>query len=494
MKKILLVVIGLVSITQYTHGKNLNAFFSFCIFDQPGKSPYVETYLNVDGSSVKLAQNAESKWQGKIEVQWVYKQNDKIVHFDKYNLLGPAVASTSVSVPDFIDQQRVPLSNGNYILELKITDKNSADNSYSITQPVTINYADKGIHLSDIEFVESYTPTVTQGAFSKNGYDIVPLVYNYFPKTLNTLKFYTEIYLAKEVLGDEDILLGYRISGHQNNKIINNLVGFKKQKASSVNILLAELPISDVTSGNYYLEIEARDKTNQLLGSKKIVFQRSKPFERPMSIDDLSLIKIDNTFVSYMTNNDTLKDYIASLYPISAQFESNVEENVLKTNNLESMQQFFYYFWSKRNVQDPEQAWLSYQAEVSKVNVSFKSLNKKGYDTDRGRVYLQYGPPNEIYQRYSEPETFPYEIWHYNTIGNQSDGKFVFYSRNTTSNDFELLHSNVNGEYNNPNWTNNLASDPRSLIYNTKDENGTNKQVNRDKFGNRALEEFNHPK
>src|SRR6185295_5279008 len=63
MKKILLALIFAVVI-HTAYGKNLSAFFSYCTFDQPGKSPYIETYLNVSGTSVQLGKNADNKLQG----------------------------------------------------------------------------------------------------------------------------------------------------------------------------------------------------------------------------------------------------------------------------------------------------------------------------------------------------------------------------------------------------------------------------------------------
>ncbi len=493
MRNSILVLITFICGLLNSEGKSLSAFFSYCTFNQPGKGPYIETYLNVTGNSTVLSKNSENKLQSKIEVQWVYKQGDKIVHFDKYNLLSPSILDTAQLIPDFIDQQRVSLPKGDYIVELKIADKNSSDPGFISSQNISINYLTDKVIVSDIELVESYTPTTQATAFSKNGYEIIPLVNNYFPKTSQSLKFYAEIYNSKEILGDADFLVSYYIAGYQNN-IINNLISRKKQKTASVSVLMAELPIVEIPSGNYYLGIEVRDKANNLLALNHVLFQRSKPFEKTLNIDELSTIKIENTFVMNFTDKDTLADYISSLYPISAQFEANVEENQIQYRKLESMQQFFYYFWTSHSPKNPEQGWMDYKAEVDKVNSSFKCLNKKGYETDRGRVYLQYGPPNEIYKRYSEPGAFPYEIWHYNTIANRTDGKFVFYAHNITSNDFELLHSNVSGEYQNENWTLNLASDPRTLMYNKKDVNGSNKQDILDDFGSRAQEEFNHPK
>ena len=497
MKKIILTLLVFSSVTLIANGKNLSAFFSFCTFDRPGQSPYIETYLNVEGNSVKLVLNAENKLQGKIEVQWTYKQNDKVVHFDKYNLLGQAISDTTQPIHNFVDLKKVSLINGDYDVELKITDKNRSDKSYVSTQHITVNYQPEKINISDIEFVESFSVSTKAGTFTKSGYDIVPLVFNFFPKTMTSLKFYAEIYYTKEVLGDDDFLITYQISGHQNKNIINNLVSYSKQKTSSVNIIMAELPIEDVNSGNYYLSVEVKDKKNNLLASRKAFFQRINPPVKALRMDDLSVIKIENTFVSYMTDKDTLKNYIASLYPISTQFEANVAENQVKLSNLESMQQFFYYFWSTRNPQDPEQAWLNYYEEVKSVNAEYRCTSRKGYESDRGRVYLQYGRPNSISRSEFDGTTYPYEIWQYYAYKEQSNIKFVFMSRNLSANCYDLIHSTARGEFYDSNWEAQLSSLSKSNSMGgdiDRGDNYSNSSLNGAGKSGTPKDLFNNPK
>jgi GWxTD domain-containing protein len=489
MKRQILILVLSTLLVQPVLGKRLNAFFSYCTFDQPANGAYIETYLNVAGTSVNLVKNSDNYLQGKIEVQWTYTQNGKIVHFDKYNLLSPPLQDSLQTIHDFIDQQRVQLQDGDYVLELKITDKHSSDQGYVVTQNISIHYPKGKINISDIELLESYTPSLNAGIYTKSGYDLVPLAYNFFPKTTSVLKFYAEIYGAKEVLGDGDFLVSYNISGHQNKKIIHDLVSYKKQKASPVNIILAELPLNDVSSGNYNLSVEIRDKSNQLLASKQVLFQRSNPLEIPVNPDDLSTIKIDNTFVSYITNTDTLSDYISSLYPISSQFEVDVEENQMKLNKLESMQQFFYYFWTKRNPQNPEQAWLDYETEVKSVNAAFSCPARKGYESDRGRVYLEYGHPNSIDKTYFEADYYPYEIWQYNDAKEQRNIKFVFLSRNLSSNCFDLIHSTAKGEYYDTNWQMHLRTESKSNAMFGDIDRGDDFSHRKDK-----LDDFEHPK
>jgi hypothetical protein len=67
-------------------------------------------------------------------------------------------------------------------------------------------------------------------------------------------------------------------------------------------------------------------------------------------------------------------------------------------------------------------------------------------------VYLKYGPPNQIVDRPSEPSAYPYQIWHYYKAANFSNKRFVFYMPDLGTNDYDLLHSDVTGEYKNYRW------------------------------------------
>ncbi|HRD38161.1 MAG TPA: GWxTD domain-containing protein, partial [Bacteroidia bacterium] len=83
-------------------------------------------------------------------------------------------------------------------------------------------------------------------------------------------------------------------------------------------------------------------------------------------------------------------------------------------------------FWQKRagDSLDPLQLWLAYYKEVIIANSEFKCGKQKGYYTDRGRVYLQYGKPNQRVIQPSEPYAYPYEIWQYYRVQDQSNGQF----------------------------------------------------------------------
>jgi hypothetical protein len=93
----------------------------------------------------------------------------------------------------------------------------------------------------------------------------------------------------------------------------------------------------------------------------------------------------------------------------------------------------------------------------------FKSGFGHGFETDRGRIYLRYGAPNDIVSVEDEPSAPPYEIWiYYNfPVTGQGNVKFLFYAPEL-ANSFELLHSTCEQEIRNPAWEQMLYKDALS--------------------------------
>jgi GWxTD domain-containing protein len=120
------------------------------------------------------------------------------------------------------------------------------------------------------------------------------------------------------------------------------------------------------------------------------------------------------------------------------------EEQAFKQlTNDEERDQFIENFWQRRNP-SPDSPDNTYRdeiyARIAYANEHFPA-GKPGWMTDRGHVYIAYGPPDEKDQHpsggsYDRPMdegggntvTFPFEIWHYRYIegiGDNIDLEFV---------------------------------------------------------------------
>ncbi|MBI9039019.1 MAG: GWxTD domain-containing protein [Bacteroidales bacterium] len=438
--------------SSFSNAQHLNGFLSYSTFLSPVDGPYVETYLSIVGNSVNYIKQENGKFQGTIEVTMIFRNNDEIIDFSKYEISSPEVEDTSNINSSFIDQQRFLLPNGEYDFEIIISDKNEEKEPYITTEPVIIDFPADSVSLSDIQLIKSFTKTDKTNILTKSGFDLVPNVYNFYPASINEITFYSEVYNADKLFGENGpYLVSYFVESFNTGSKISFLQKFKRENAMPVNVVFNKFDISRLPSGDYSLVVEVRDRENELHTSKKIFFQRSNP-DIKFEVGDISNVIVQNTFAARITNKDTLAEYIRSLNPIASQLDVTFAENLMKDVDLKTMQQYFYNFWSERDEKNPEEAWKKYAIEVRKVNQAFSTQIQKGYETDRGRVYLRYGPPNHIADSHHEPSAYPYEIWHYYTLGTQRNKKFVFATQDIVTNNFILIHSDALGELSNYRW------------------------------------------
>lgn len=466
MKKIFFVpILFLALLSLETQSKNLWAFLTYATFDSP-EGPYLESYLSVAGNSLNFIQKENGKFQATVNILMTFKLNNEIKAFKKYELFSPEIEDTTKTDFYFVDQQRVPLSNGTYDFEIQLSDKNNTAQPFPYNQNITIDYPGDKPVFSDIELVKSYTKATLVSELTKSGYDLIPYTYTFYPQNESKLIFYTELYNAEKVVGkDQKFILTWYLESFESNIRLHEYSKVKKETAREVNVLLSEISIGNLASGNYNLVLEARDQTNAVIASKKLFFQRMNP-NAQMTLSEIQTTEIANTFAEKISDMDSLREYINSTYPIATGIEKTFIRSALKTADLKTRQQFLYSFWLNRDLNNPEMAWNAYKEQIYKVQVNFGTPVKKGYQTDRGRVYLQYGPPNTRSTQYNEPSNYPYEIWQYYTLSNnQRNKKFVFYSPDMVTSDFLLLHSDAIGEINNPRW----KIDLRSRIYSTRD-------------------------
>ena len=238
-------------------------------------------------------------------------------------------------------------------------------------------------------------------------------------------------------------------------------------------------------SGEYELLIEVKNKTNETLCKQSLPFTRSnKAISIPQERLTAQAIKI--SFIGNTSYADVL-EYTKSLRPIADNDERNFID-FLRKNDIDSirLKSFFLEFWLKREYNQPDVAWQNYHGQVKIAEQNFSSNIKRGYETDRGRVFLEYGPPNHRTEVPSEPSSYPYEIWQYYKAKNRNNIRFIFYNKDLVSNDYELLHSDMRGEPRNVNWEQALRS------RNNQDPNFENQM--QDEFGGRSKNYYNNPR
>lgn len=440
-------------ITPQLMSQNLQALFYHASFLHPSEGPYVESYLKVFGPSAVYMLNEDGQYQASLEVTIMFKQEDEIKDFRKYNLVSEAVEDTSKLIPNFIDQQRILLPYGIYQMELLVKDNNSETPPLEMADMISLEYDLDNLRFSDFQFIESYSKTEEDNILSKSGYDLIPFVGEWFPQEMNNITFYIELYgLDKKIGAGENFLFKYYVESFETSVSLDDFSFFQRQKSAPVNVLLNSLSIRDLPSGNFNLVVEARDRNNELIDMNKIFFQRSNPGVE-VQLTDIGSVDITSTFAEKITDLDSLRFYVESLIPVSNAMERQFISNVTKTDDLKKMQQFLFNFWRNRNLDYPGEEWKIYKREVWNVEEAYATRIKHGFETDMGRVWLKYGIPNDRDEARHEPNAYPYEIWHYYALsGNQTNKRFVFYNPHLVGTEYFLLHSDAQGEIYDPYW------------------------------------------
>ena len=496
MKKILVIaILSLIFAAKSFAG--LEVYFMYTKFNSP-QGQYIETYMSTIGYSTILKEIGNGKFQSEIEVVMIFKVGDSIANFKKYVLHGPEITDTTASIPNFIDAQRINLPNGTYTFDISIRDINSDKPPYCFSDTITMDFSDK-VKFSDIELVESYTKASGESSITKSGYDLVPYVANFFPENMNSLKFYIEAYNTDKALND-DFMLKYHIDDYQSGKEIPQCSRFKKMKPAEVIPFIGELNIEKLPSGNYNLVVEIVNRNNEPVTKSVYFFQRQNKstFSNEEYEARARQFDLNNTFAGNLNSRDSLVYYLKSMRPIASVYERPFIDNQLRTADLATLQKYFVEFWVKRNYVNPESEWYQYKLQVEKVEKNYATTIRHGFETDRGVIYLQYGVPNHIFQSPIEPGAYPYEIWQYYRLGEDNNCKFVFYNPSMEGHEYELLHSNKQGEIHTFNWTRYLSRSKASSYgisdtYNSVDNasSGYGQNTFNNDWERRAIEEFN---
>ena len=245
------------------NAQQLAANFDYSTFN--GATPYLETYISVNASTIVFSKQKNGKYQGKIGIVLMLNDNDGATKFfDKYELLSPELLDSNQVDFHFIDQQRIALPEGDYTLTLNIVDANSDDDPYTHQQEISF-WSAKETAFSSIQFVESYQQNNTKSNINKNGIDLKPMPSNVFYEEHNTLHFYTELYNLPEAS-----VFSYYIASAETNQIVGNLAKTKIQKPNNeTRVFIGSLPLEKLFSGSYLLVCEAKNKMGETVATTK---------------------------------------------------------------------------------------------------------------------------------------------------------------------------------------------------------------------------------
>jgi GWxTD domain-containing protein len=322
--------------------------------------------------------------------------------------------------------------------------------------------------VSKLNFVTAQTPTAYFDTiyFCSIKENNQPLAYNFLDENDTALHVYTTL---KHVIPSKKYSLKYRLFKEVKKGIkVADIFQYSSSftQKDSQFLFVKTIPINDtfVQSGNYKVMVSLYNYKDSLMESKLLDCQfLRKPNDffkgQPQQVLDYTNVKnIEQTFVNKYTIAD-LKKNIKSLTPISSAIEDKIILAIDQYDSLFFLRQFFFNFWKNRNELYPEAEWKTYVDKLNYVSDKFGGSALKGYETDRGKIYMKHSAPDRIERRTSEKSALPYEIWYYLSFERKDNVYFLFYQAGSMGKDMEILHCTVPEIYFDPYWKEKLFSD-----------------------------------
>lgn len=436
----------------------------------------VEYYVTVDGRTVHYARTPAG-YEARVALTFTVLDSVGGIRFAKKLLLrSPARPDTTGLPLPFRLHERVAVTNGTYTFRWDGVDnvRGKGAPEIRVEQPVRAGFpARHGVQLADIQLLDAYAKATQPDVFDKGGYALQGRMSDFYPKEVEDLKFYTEIYHAAAQVGaGKPLLIRYRLRllGDQQPLVLGEKL--LKQPAAEVNPVLTTVSLAAVPSGNCELVVEALGMDGKLLGSGTRFFQRSNPgVPVPASKEDVAVsaanTKAGDLAGTFVTSLDSTKlpHYLMSLRPVSTTAEAGFLQTLAREGTVQQQRAYLYHFWKKQAGEAAAPRWAEYLKRIEHADATYANPTFRAYETDCGRVYLQYGPPDQIFTDRTDPQRAvgnsdvrPYQIWNYyklknlTTESNQTNRTFVFFQRNLGDPSPRLIHSNVIGETSDPNW------------------------------------------
>jgi len=437
---------------QNIYGNELNKIVLFsdnAVFKKNKKEILLEIYLSIDESSLNYTKiNDEWKTNIAMDLEILNKRGKKI------NDLNFLITHT-IEDPDSLKSEKfyqnafqILINDDAASFNAKIYDKKNVSEIikfHSNLNKITPTRGNNYISDLEIAYLIKNKSKESVESFTKDSIEIIPNPSRSFGKENKNLYYYIEIY---NINSNDLARLGIKVLvKDSNNKIIIS-ENYNKSLKQYLNQLFGMISIENLINGEYFLEIVFEDSNSVYMSNKKKDFNVISDFIASSNSTNLSndeLLKAQISIKSIEALDEEFK--------VAQHFATGKEKrNYKKLNSHQEKVDFLTQFWTSI---DSDPLTIENESRIETIN-RFHFVNKKysiglkqGFETDRGRVYIIYGKPDEIMRDQYDGDIRPNEIWRYHNI--EGGIIFVFCDVNGSSN-FRLIHSTHSKELQNYNF------------------------------------------
>ena len=303
----------------------------------------------------------------------------------------------------FMDESRAKLYTtylppGKFRLEIKLYDLDSGNQKEMARSFEVPNYHKERLSLSDIQFAGLIIKESSNIGVDRRGMRVVPNLSHAFGEDHSDMYIYYEVYTKAAIDNQRPLTVEYKIKSPTGRVVLKREEQLKRQ--GSIGGYSGKFDTGDYSQGEYTLEIQVDDQAVRKRAKTKSKFFITWRFLLPLT-----------TAKNFQEITEQLR-YVAK----NEEFDELKE---LKEAPADDQKLALEAFWSRR---DPtpgtirNENMVMYYRRIEYANENFNDGLGKGWRSDQGRIYIVYGPPDEIERYTFESRSYPYQIWHYTSI------------------------------------------------------------------------------
>lgn len=316
----------------------------------------------------------------------------------------------------FVDGFGVPVPAGRYLLRVTISSLTGMQTGDTVTAAGSV-YEDS-IEVPDFR-VEPALSTIQLAAgivhdTVSGGFSVVPNpTRRYGGDGVDRVYFYFEGYGLSPAADSYDVVTSILDRTAEPETLITSVQAKYKGQGTRVSAALG-VSVDGLAAGQYALAVAVADRGNGSVAARStwftIVGEETPADQTPYRLE---MTELETRYYDRL-------GFIATARELAYY-------NALSDSGREA---YLAWYWSRHNLGE-------FARRMETARGRYRSANRDGLKTDRGRIYVEYGEPDEVERRVLEVDRRPREYWQYYNQG------FVFVFIDLTgSDDYRLVYTN----------------------------------------------------
>ncbi len=412
---------------------------TFQALDDSGKS-YVELYILLSSRSLEF-QEEDDAYRAGLAVAGTILDGDGQEHWSS-QWRKDILVSTREGLDrgsSILDIAGLIIAPGLYDLRVDVTDEVSSTTGYVTGQLHVPGFLPDTLSISQVELALEITPWEEEGEFVKNGLRVLPNPSRIYGPKAPVLYFYAEIYGLLLGSGEDSTYTLQQEILTPEGELVKRYDPKTRRKPGATSVEVGGINVLGLEPQTYIYLVKVRDNST----GAEVYSQRWFRVSSPVEAAEVTPVVSAALTPEEAERSENVIKYIAS----------SQEMKTYRSLSLEAKARFLADFW---NLRDPDRSTPENEFQDEHLlrwryaNQHFsKFQTDDGWKSDRGRVYILYGPPDDIERHPSDVASAAWERWHYYSL--EGGVQFIFADLSGFDN-FVLLHSTARNELRDWGW------------------------------------------